>query len=233
MAEPSNAEAQKRAAAIAAVAEVEPGMVVGLGTGTTASYAIMEVARRVREGLIIRAVATSKRTGSHARQAGIEVIDFDGMDTIDLAIDGVDEIDLHLRAIKGGGGAMLREKIVANAAHRMIAIADASKRVASLGARPVPLEVLPMAAALVQRRIREIGGEPSLRTGSTGPLRTDQGNCVIDCRFAAAIEEPARLADRLSRIPGVLGHGLFLDEIDTIYVGTASGVVRCDRPRIS
>ncbi len=223
------AEQQKQAAAVAAVGEIEGGMLIGLGTGSTAAYAIAEVGRLVRQGLSVRAVATSERTAQLATAAGITVIDFADVDSIDLAIDGVDEIDACFRAIKGGGGAMLREKIVANAARRMIAIADGSKPVPSLGACPVPLEVLPLARALVLRRARELGCEPVLRQAAGEPFRTDQGNCVIDCRFAA-IDDPAALADRLARIPGVLGHGLFLDEIDALYLATPQGVERRDRP---
>ena len=228
---PDPIEGQKQAAAIAAVAEIERGMIVGLGTGTTAAYAISELARRVAEGLEVRAVATSERTAQAASAAGIDILDFSTVDTIDLAIDGVDEIDPTFRAIKGGGGAMLREKIVAEAAQRMIAIADAGKSVAQLGARPVPLEVLPFACALVLRRARELGCEPSLRQAGTQPFRTDQGNLVIDCHFDA-LSDPQALATSLSAIPGMLGHGLFLREIDTLYLGTAGGVERHDRPRI-
>jgi ribose 5-phosphate isomerase A len=126
---------------------------------------------------------------------------------------------------------MLREKIVADAAGRMIAIADAAKLVSRLGTRPVPLEVLPMARALVLRRAGELGCEAILRTDGAAPYRTDQDNLVIDCRFAA-IDDPGDLADRLARIPGVLGHGLFLGEIDALYVGAANGVERRDRPDI-
>ncbi|VWX54529.1 ribose-5-phosphate isomerase RpiA [Novosphingobium sp. 9U] len=222
-------EVQKRAAASAAVAEITDGMLIGLGTGSTAAYAVSEVARRVRDGLAIRAVATSKATAHAAMLAGIEVVELQDFDRIDLAIDGVDEIDGQLRAIKGGGGAMLQEKIVADAADRMIAIADASKRVRQIGARPVPVEVLPMAQALALRRAGELGARAVLRCKEALPFRTDQGNLIIDCHFAV-INDPANLADRLARIPGVLGHGLFLSEIDTIYVGVAGGVERCDRP---
>lgn len=223
------AEQQKRAAAIAAVDEVASGMLVGLGTGSTAAYAIAEIARRVREqNLSVRAVATSARTEQMARAAGIIVVNMEPIAIIDLAIDGVDEIDPQLRAIKGGGGAMLREKIVADAARRMIAIADASKRVARLGRSPVPVEVLPMAAALVLRRVAELGASAAIRIAAGEPYRTDQGNLVIDCGFTA-IDDAADLADRLSRIPGALGHGLFLSEVDTIYVGEANSVERCDR----
>lgn len=221
--------AQKQAAAAAAVAEVQSGMLIGLGTGTTAALAIAELAHRVGEGLVVRAVATSERTANAARLAGITVIGFESIDALDLAIDGVDEVDPTFVATKGGGGAMLREKIVASAAHRMIAIADASKLVARLGARPIPLEVLPFASALVLRRARELGCEPNLRRQAELPFRTDQGNLVIDCHFPT-IEDPEQLAYAFASIPGVLGHGLFLDEIDTIYVGTPHGLDRRDRP---
>jgi ribose 5-phosphate isomerase A len=224
-----DAEAQKRSAAIAAVAHVEHGMLIGLGTGTTAAYAIEEVGRRVREGLHIRAVATSMRTAQAALAAGIAVVDMAEFATIDLAIDGVDEIDPAFVAIKGGGGAMLREKIVASAARRMIGIADASKLVERLGKHPVPLEVLPMAAALVLRRVLDLGCQATIRLDAGAPYRTDQGNHVIDCHFAT-ISDPARLSDDLSRIPGVLGHGLFLAEIGTMYVATQHGIERRDRP---
>jgi ribose 5-phosphate isomerase A len=222
-------EGQKRAAAIAAVAEVETGMLIGLGTGSTAAYAIEELARRVRGGLAVHAVSTSERTTALASHAGIEVLDFQGIETIDLAIDGVDEIDAGFLAIKGGGGAMLREKIVAGAARRMIAIADASKLVARLGTRPVPLEVLPFATASVLRHVRDVGCEPVLRHIGAEPFQTDQANFVIDCRFPA-IDDPRQLAARLGSIPGVLAHGLFLHEIDALYLGTSQGVQRSDRP---
>jgi len=224
-------ETQKQAAAIAAVGEVERGMIVGLGTGTTAAYAIAALARHVAGGLNVRAVATSRRTAQAASAAGIEILDFSRVDTIDLAIDGVDEIDPAFRAIKGGGGAMLREKIVAEAALRMIAIADAAKSVAWLGSRPVPLEVLPFACALVLSRVRDLGCVPSLRQAGTQPFFTDQDNLVIDCHFDALSDLQA-LATSLSAIPGVLGHGLFLGEIDTVYLGTSGGVARRDRPII-
>jgi ribose 5-phosphate isomerase A len=141
--EPEPIDGWKRAAAIAAVAEVADGMLVGLGTGTTAAFAIEALGLRVREGLACRAVATSERTTGLARVAGIPLLDLTDIAEIDLCIDGVDEIDAGLRAIKGAGGAMLREKIVASAARRMVAIADQSKAVVNLGARPVPIELLP------------------------------------------------------------------------------------------
>jgi ribose 5-phosphate isomerase A len=226
----SSIEDRKRTAAEAAVAEVARGMLVGLGTGTTAAHAIAALAKRVADGLAVDAVATSQRTAAAARAAGIRVLDFADVATIDLCIDGVDEIDPALRAIKGAGGAMLREKIVASATARMIAIADSSKDVAALGVGPVPVEILPFARAFVERRIAQLGGAPVLRMAVADiPFQTDQGNAVLDCTFGA-IADPAGLAAALSAIPGMLGHGLFLHEIDTLYLGTGQGVVRRDRP---
>jgi ribose 5-phosphate isomerase A len=227
--DPSETDAQKRAAAEAAAAEIAPSMLIGLGTGSTAAYLIDALGRRVRAGLAVRAVATSRQTAERAAAAGIAVVDLDDLAAIDLAIDGVDEIDPAFRAIKGAGGAMLREKVVAQAARRMIAIADASKAVAQLGARPVPVEVLPLARAFVAARVAALGGRPALRTGAGGqPWRTEQDNLILDCEFGT-IDDWAALAAGLDAIPGALGHGLFMTEIDTLYLGTASGVIRRQR----
>ena len=222
---------QKRAAAEAAVAEVRDGMVVGLGTGTTAAFAVAAIGARVRAGLRIGAVATSDATAALAARAGIAVTALDGIAEIDLAIDGVDEIDDALRAIKGAGGAMLREKIVARAARRMIAIADGSKAVRRLGGRPIPAEVLPQARAFVARQLTLLGCDPVPRRGDDQALvRTDQGNVILDCH-GAALDDAAALARAMEAIPGLLGHGLFLTEIDALYLATAHGVVCTDRPR--
>lgn len=218
----------KRAAAHAAAEEVADGMIVGLGTGSTAAFLIARLAERVAQGLRITAVATSLATERAARAAGITVVPLDDLAAIDLAIDGVDEIDGELRAIKGAGGAMLREKIVAQAARRMIAIGDGSKRVARLGGVPVPIEVLPLARAFVMRRVESLGASATLRLIDRRPYRTDQDNAVIDCVFHASID-PVIFATQLSAIPGVLGHGLFLDEIDRAYISAGGVVTRLDR----
>lgn len=218
----------KRAAALAAVAEVTDGMLIGLGTGSTAAFAIAEIGRRCREGLKIEAVVTSLASEQQARGAGIRLRPLESVAVVDLAIDGVDEIDSGLRAIKGAGGAMLREKIVATAARRMVAIADGSKRVTRLGAAPLPIEILPVAEAYVASMIAALGARPARRGPSDAPYRTDQGNIVLDCHFGL-IGDPAGLAARLSAIPGVLGHGLFVDEIDALYVadgGVVEGIAR-------
>jgi ribose 5-phosphate isomerase A len=217
-------EAEKALAAEAAVAEVESGMLVGLGTGTTAAFAIAALARRAGQGLRIQTAATSLTTARAAEAAGLIVLDFADLAAVDLGIDGVDEIDPALRAIKGGGGAMLREKIVARAATRMIAIADASKRVGRL-TRAIPVEILPFARTSVLAELKGLGGEAVLREARV----SDQGNLLADCRFADMGDLPA-LAAALAAIPGLLGHGIFLDEIDTLILGGDGIIGRCDRP---
>jgi ribose 5-phosphate isomerase A len=218
----------KRIAAEAAVNQIEAGMIVGLGTGSTAAFAISALGRRVADGLSITAAATSIATERAARAAGIAIIPFADIGRVDLAIDGADEIDPQFRAIKGGGGAMLREKIVAASAARMICIVDGSKRVAQL-ARAVPIEVLPFARAAVTDAITALGGDPRLRADISGaPTLSDQANLLIDCAFGP-IADPAALAAALDAIPGLLGHGLFLHEIDALFVGTSGGVERPER----
>ena len=214
---------EKRAAAYAAVEEVRPGMLVGLGTGTTAAFAIERLGELVRAGLDIRAVATSRRSEEAARAAGIDLLDFADVEIVDLTIDGADEIDDRLFAIKGAGGAMLREKIVATASHRMIVIADASKRVERIGRAKLPVEVLPFARAFVAARLEALGARTALRQD----YRTDQGNLIADCIFPE-MPDPSALAAQLSAIPGVLGHGLFLDEVDCAYIGDGDRVIRLE-----
>ncbi|MDT7531223.1 ribose-5-phosphate isomerase RpiA [Sphingopyxis sp. SE2] len=221
----SNRDRQKRAAAEAAVAEIDQGMLVGIGTGTTVAFAIAALGERVRRGWAIRAVATSVASEQAARKVGIAIEDFSTLAHVDLAIDGIDEIDPAFRAIKGAGGALLREKVVASAAKRMIAIGDASKPVVQLGNAPVPLEVLPFAQSFVAARIEALGGTPVVR----GSYRTDQGNPIVDCSFGL-IGDPPGLAVQLSAIPGVLGHGLFLHEIDELYIGRGDRVSHTERP---
>ena len=218
-------EGRKRAAAETAVALVQDGMIVGLGTGTTAAFAIAALAHRAQQGLRITAVASSLASARQAVAVGLMVLDFETMDYIDIAIDGVDEIMPGLQAIKGAGGAMLREKIVAAAAGLMIIVADDSKQVTKIGVHALPVEILPFATGFVTRQIENLGARVTLRKDGAVPRRTDQQNVILDCNFGL-IEQPAVLAATLSAIPGVLGHGLFLDEIDVAYVGTAAGVLR-------
>jgi ribose 5-phosphate isomerase A len=218
----------KRLAAEAAVAEIEPGMLVGLGSGSTAAHAIRAIGARVRDGLTIDAVATSRASAALAAQCGIEVLDFEDVAAVDLVIDGADEIDPALRAIKGAGGAMLREKIVASAAKRMVVVADGSKRVARLGGAPVPVEVLPFARSFVAAELLRLGAEPVVRRAGRDPYVTDQANIILDCAFAS-LDDCDALAAALADIPGVLGHGLFCREVDAAYIATDGSVARIER----
>ena len=212
-------ESDKRAAALAAIEEVRAGMSVGRGTGSTAAFAITALGER---RLDIRAVPTSLASAAAARAAGIALIDLPAR--IDLTIDGADEIDSRLRAIKGAGGAMLREKVVAASSARMIVIADASKRVAAIGAAPIPIEVLPFATAFVADRLAAAGAVVTQRAG----FATDQGNVVLDCAFPPDADH-ARLAAEISTIPGALGHGLFLTEVSATYIADHGVVTRLER----
>lgn len=222
----------KRAAAEAAAAEVRDGMLVGLGTGSTAAHAIARLAERVRAGLRFDAVATSSASATQATSAGIAVHDFADVARVDLTIDGADEIDARFFAIKGAGGAMLREKIVAAASDRMIVVADGSKRVDAIGRAKLPVEVLPFALASVGRALEALGANAALRQEEGAPFRTDQGNLVLDCRFVA-FPDADRLAAKLSAIPGLLGHGLFLREVDAVYIADNGVVTRLERSALA
>lgn len=219
----------KRIAAHAAVAEVRDGMIVGLGTGSTAAHAIARLGELVAEGLTIRGVATSIRTARAARAAGIALLDPAQVAAIDIAIDGADEIDARLFAIKGAGGAMLREKIVAAMARRMIVVADASKQVVAIGGAAVPVEILPFARASATAAVERMGARVSLRMAGGRPARSDQGNVIADCHFPA-LPDPRATAVALSVIPGILGHGLFVDEVDATYIAKDGVVTRIERP---
>ena len=209
---------------MAAVALVEDGMTLGLGTGSTAAWFVTLLGERVQAGLRICGVPTSEATAELARQCGIEVVGLDDVGfgsggRIDLCVDGVDEVDGERRAIKGGGGALLREKIVAAGSDRVIYIADTSKRVQTLGAFPLPVEVIPFAAAFVSAKIAALGCEPVLRCTDIGTtFRSDENNIILDCPFGR-IENPEALAAELSLIPGIVEHGLFLGMIDEMMFG--------------
>jgi ribose 5-phosphate isomerase A len=219
----------KKIAALAAADEVKAGMLVGLGTGSTAAFLIDELGRRFARGLQFRAVVTSLASEKQAKGLGIPVLPFSEVAHIDLAIDGADEIDPQLRAIKGAGGAMLREKCVAASAARMVVIADGSKAVATLGAAPVPCETLPFALSFVEGALTELGARVVLRRKDGVPYRTDQANLIFDCHFGA-IADPAALAASLSSIPGMVGHGLFIDEIDGLYLARNGSATFTPRP---
>jgi ribose 5-phosphate isomerase A len=221
-----NPDAQKDAAAAHAVELVTDGMLVGLGTGSTAAFAVKRLGAKVRAGLRIRGVPTSEATRRLASAEGIPLATLDEIDHLDLAIDGADEADHALRLIKGGGGALLREKVVARLARRFIVIADASKLVAELGAFPLPVEVVPFARSVVAREIEEFGGSPSLRITAKGePFVTDNGNHILDCRFGR-ITDPDLVAARFDGIPGIADHGLFLGMAEMLVIGQADGGTR-------
>ena len=211
-------------AAEAAVQEVRDGMVVGLGTGSTAAFAIAALSRRCAAGLRVEAVATSEASTAAALAGGIIVRDFADFAALDLAIDGADEIDDRLLAIKGAGGAMLREKTVAAAARRFVVIADGLKRVEAIGAAKVPVEVLPFARSSVVAKLQALGAAVTIRPR----YFTDNGNLVADCRFDA-LTDPYGVAVAIDAIPGALGHGLFLGEVDAAYIAAKGVVTRLER----
>lgn len=220
----------KRAAALRAAQLVEGGMRVGLGTGSTAAFLVRRLGERVRgEGLRIRGVPTSEATARIAREEGIEVVELDEAGWLDLTIDGADEVDGAFRLIKGGGGALLREKIVAAASARMVVIADEGKRVGTLGAFPLPVEVIPFGLRATERLIRErleeldLGGRgTALRMAGAEPFVTDQGNRILDLALGR-IGDPEGLAVALNGIPGVVENGLFLGLCDALVLGREDG----------
>jgi len=224
-------DALKRAAADAAVTLVQSGMAVGLGTGSTAAHAIAALIRRVREeSLDIVAIATSERSAAQAREGGLQLTDFARHRRLDLTIDGADEITrgtLHL--LKGAGGALLREKIVASASDRLAIIADESKLVDQLGSvAPVPVEIVRFGWETTAERVSRIA-KPQLRLGPDGqPYRTDGGNYILDCT-CGKITDPAALEAALARIVGVVESGLFIGMADVAFVAGPTGVARLDR----
>jgi ribose 5-phosphate isomerase A len=222
-----SADDQKRLAGEAAALRVEVGMVVGLGTGSTAAWFVKALAARGLEGL--RCVPTSEATAELARSRGLTMATLEDVSRIDLTVDGADEIGPGLALIKGGGAALLREKLVWEASERCIVIADAAKVVNTLGAFPLPIEVVAFGHKTTGNRIadvlmdHDIAMPARVRTADRGLVRTDGGNLIYDAA-CKAIHEPARLADDLKLITGVVEHGLFLDLADEALVGTDAGV---------
>jgi len=222
-------DAEKQAAAKRSLAFVENGYIVGLGTGSTASFAIRFLAARVHEGLKILGIPTSVQTRDLAASLGIPLTSLEDSPGIDVTIDGADEIDPALQLIKGGGGALLREKIVASASRMVVIIADSAKQVPVLGRFPLPVEVVPFAEALLSRQIADMGASVVLRRDETGqPFVTDEGHHILDCSFGR-IPDPSGLAGELDRMPGVVGHGLFLDLADVALIGKEIEMHRTNR----
>ena len=213
-------ESHKRSAAERAVELVRPGMIVGVGTGSTARYFIDGLGRKVADGLKVLAVATSDESGRLAKAAGIAIADRIAGE-LDLAVDGADEIDPAINCIKGRGGALLREKIVAHASRRFVLVADESKLVGRLGRGPVPVEILPFLWEATSRSIESLGGRPELRLAAGEPYRTDNGNLVLDTSFGIV---DAGLGLALRGIPGVIEHGLFFGLARAAIIGSASGI---------
>ena len=222
-------DAEKQAAARAAVELIESGSVVGLGSGSSATYAIKFLAERVRRGLKIVGVPTSQNTKQLAEQLGIPLTTLEENPKIDIDIDGADEIDPRLNLIKGGGGALLREKVIASASRRFIVIAESVKLVPHLGKFPLPVEVIPFAEPLITTRIAALGAQVSLRKFAHGnPYITDEGHHILDCSFGE-IADPAALDAQLHAIAGVVEHGLFIGMAEVAFVGKDGGVVQVTR----
>jgi ribose 5-phosphate isomerase A len=220
----------KRAAAAKALELVEPGMKIGLGTGSTAAHFVALLGARVKAGLDVVCVPTSEATAAQARALGIRLTTLDDEPVLDLTVDGADELDADLRLIKGGGGALLREKIVAVASDRMVVIASSDKRVETLGAFPLPVEVVRFGLASTTRMIEALAsdvgcsGTITLRLKSDGtPFLTDSGNVILDCAFGE-LPDPETLDDVLRQIPGVVENGLFLGICDTAIIAGPDGV---------
>ncbi len=229
-------DAAKRNAAYAAVDNVKDGMVVGLGSGTTAAYAIIALGeRRKHENLQILGIPSSYQAFQLAVQNGIAITTLEEHPTVDVNIDGADQIDAELNLIKGMGAALTREKIVASSSQKNIFTADKKKKVEVLGenGQPVPIEVLPFAIPLVQHRIQALGGSPLLREtkGKLGPVISDNGNAIMDITFGN-IKDSQTLEQKLKMIPGVVETGLFIGLTDIVYLGTASAVQKLERKRL-
>ncbi len=218
-------EKLKRVAAEAALEFIRDGNVVGLGTGSTVRYLLLALGERVRQGLQIKGVPTSQATAEFAGTLGIPLLPYDESWTIDVTIDGADQVDPHYNLIKGGGGALLREKIVAAAARHFVVIVDAGKRSPVLGhPMPLPVEVIPFGWRSTARLIKELGWEGALRTRNGEVFRTDSGNYILDVPIDR-IDSPAELETRLNRIPGVVENGLFVGRTGTLIVGGTNDVL--------
>tara|TARA_R110000744_G_scaffold150338_1_gene263506 strand:+ start:1256 stop:1957 length:702 start_codon:yes stop_codon:yes gene_type:complete len=224
-------EHEKENAALAAMEYVEDGMTIGLGTGSTAKYFVEMLADEIADGLLVRCIETSEQTRDLATSLGVPLIPFEQVDRIHLTVDGADEVDAHGNLIKGGGAALLREKIIASASDHMVVIADPSKQVERLGAFPLPVEVTPFGYTITAKTVYDVlcaAGidrprvELRKQPGSIDLLVTDGGNYILDCH-CGRIPDAEALAARLSNVPGVVEHGLFIDIARTVIIGNENG----------
>lgn len=216
----------KQLAAEEAVTYVESGMTVGLGTGSTAYFAIKKIGARVaEEGLQIRAIATSERSETLAKELNIPMVGFADFDELDITIDGADEVDENLNLIKGGGGALLREKIVSVQTRKNIIVVDESKLVTHLGAFPLPVEVVPFALTVVDRKLQQLGCTTILRKQEGKTYITDNQNCILDCHFGK-ITNPAALHQTINAITGVVDNGLFVQRASIVIAAYGDGAIK-------
>jgi|SRR5215470_3386018 len=223
-------DAEKQEAARASLRYVRDGQIVGLGSGSTATFAIRMMGERVREGMKIRGIPSSIASRDLAIELGIPLITFEDAQQIDVTIDGADEFDPHLNLIKGGGGAMLREKVVASASRQLVIVTDSSKQVPVLGRFPVPVEVITFAEPLVDKRIADLDAKVVQRQDKSGKVYvTDEGHHILDCHFGK-ISDPATLARTLSEMPGIVEHGLFVGMASIVVMAKAGAVEEFRRP---
>jgi ribose 5-phosphate isomerase A len=215
---------EKETAARASMRFVKDGQVVGIGTGSTAVHFIRLLGEAVKDGLRIKGIPTSVRSGEQAASRGIPLITLDDCQQIDVTVDGADEVDEQLRLIKGGGGALLREKIVASATRQLVIVADASKRVTVLGKFPLPVEVIKFAESVVTKKIEALGAKVTLRRQPDGTaFMTDESNHILDCHFGQ-IADPDALARHLSDMPGIVEHGLFIGMASVVLMANGSEI---------
>lgn len=218
---------EKRRVGQAAAEYVESGMILGLGTGSTAGAFIEAVAKR---GLDVRCVPTSEATAEMAKGLGLTVVGLDAVPGVDLTVDGVDEVDRKLRAIKGGGGALMREKIIASVSTRVVYIGDSSKLVDALGKFPLPIEVSPFAMPAIKRDLEAFGAKTSLRMAASKPFVSDEGHWILDAAFGE-VPDPDEFDIFLSMTPGVVAHGLFIELIDTMLIARGSQIEELTAPK--
>jgi len=224
----TKAENEKKLAAIEAVKLIRNNQIIGLGTGSTVFYAVEKIGELLKEGLSIKAVSTSEKTTAQAKSLNIPLVEFDNVEAIDLTIDGADEFDTQLNLIKGGGGALLREKMVARLSKMEIIIADSSKKSDTLGRSKVPVEVTPYTVNYAMKRIAKIGGAGLIREKDNSHFVTDTGNLIIDADFGA-IENPSKLSDEIDRIEGVVCHGLFINLAHLLIVAEGEKITTYEK----